>query len=246
MNLPEPTPDEIAELFALDKDIAALSLRMLSELKDGRDPAESAGVVIFNAQKTEGQGLLHALVQQHMSAVLRATGRQELADAWQEQALELFAKHKAFVDRASLLAHALADRWFEAQRYAKAESWALRSIADCERTGLELPWLADAWRIAAQALSDDHLGPEVEVRLRKSLSLWKLQRKPDPVRGMFAHMGLGMYLLEVGKLKEADEAFVEAIVFANKLPSKYHKMVDAPVTQLMKLRKIDPDTGLPS
>ena len=45
--------------------------------------------------------------------------------------------------------------------------------------------------------------------------------------------------------KEADEAFVEAIVFANKLPSKYHKMVDAPVTQLMKLRKIDPDTGLP-
>jgi hypothetical protein len=59
-------------------------------------------------------------------------------------------------------------------------------------------------------------------------------------------MGLGMYLLEVGKLKEADEAFVEAIVFANMLPSKYRRMVDAPVTQLMKLRKIDPETGLPS
>jgi hypothetical protein len=246
MSHSEPTPDEIAELFALDKDIAALSVRMLAELKNGRDPAESAGVMVFNAQKTEGQGLLHALVQQHMSAVLRACARHELADAWQEEALTLFAKHKAFVDRASLLAHALADRWFEAQRFSKAEAWALRSIAEAERTGLELPWLADAWRIAAQALSDDHLGPEVEVRLRKSISLWKLQRKPDPVRGMFAHMGLGMYLLEVGKLKEADEAFVEAIVFANMLPSKYRRMVDAPVTQLMKLRKIDPETGLPS
>ena len=236
MNLPEPTPDEIAELFALDKDIAALSLRMLSELRDGRDPAESAGVVIFNAQKTEGQGLLHALVQQHMSAVLRVTGRQELADAWQEQALELFAKHKAFVDRASLLAHALADRWFEAKRYSKAEAWALRSIAEGDRTGLDLPWLADAWRIAAQALSDDNLGPEVEVRLRKSLTLWKRQRKPDPIRGMFAHMGLGMYLLEVGKLKEADAAFVEAVVFAKLLPVDAQYLADAPVAQLMKLR----------
>jgi len=236
MNLPEPTPDEIAELFALDKDIAALSVRMLSELKDGRDHAESAGVVIFNAQKTEGQGLLHALVQQHMSAVLRATGRQELADAWQEQALELFAKHKAFVDRASLLAHALADRWFDAKRYSKAEAWALRSIAEGERTGLDLPWLADAWRIAAQALSDDNLGPEVEVRLRKSLALWKRQRKPDPIRGMFAHMGLGMYLLELGKLKEADAAFVEAVVFAKLLPVDAQYLADAPVAQLMKLR----------
>ncbi len=236
MNLPEPTPDEIAELFALDKDIAALSLRMLSELKDGRDPAESAGVVIFNAQKTEGQGLLHALVQQHMSIVLRTCARHELADAWQEQALELFAKHKAFVDRASLLAHALADRWFDAKRYSKAEAWALRSIAEGERTGLDLPWLADAWRIAAQALSDDNLGPEVEVRLRQSLTLWKRQRKPDPIRGMFAHMGLGMYLLELGKLKEADAAFVEAVVFAKLLPVDAQYLADAPVAQLMKLR----------
>ena len=236
MNLPEPTPDEIAELFALDKDIAALSLRMLSELKDGRDPAESAGVVIFNAQKTEGQGLLHALVQQHMSIVLRTCARHELADAWQEQALELFAKHKAFVDRASLLAHALADRWFDAKRYSKAEAWALRSIAEGERTGLDLPWLADAWRIAAQALSDDNLGPEVEVRLRQSLTLWKRQRKPDPIRGMFAHMGLGMYLLELGKLKEADAAFVEAVVFAKLLPVDAQYLADAPVAHLMKLR----------
>lgn len=236
MDSHEPTPDAIAELFTLDKGIAALCGRLLSELKEGRDGAEVASVVLANSSKSEGQGLLHALVQQHMSIVLRACARHELADAWQEQALELFAKYKAFVDRASLLAHALADRWFDAKRYSMAEAWALRSIAEGERTGLDLPWLADAWRIAAQALSDDNLGPEVEVRLRKSINLWKRQRKPDPIRGMFAHMGLGMYLLELGKPKEADAAFVEAVVFAKLLPVDAQYLADAPVAQLMKLR----------
>ena len=236
MDNPDPSPAEIAELFALDKDIAVLCGRLLSELNGGRDRAEVASVVLANSRKSEGQGLLHALVQQHMSIVLRACARHEQADAWQEEALELFARHKAFVDRASLLAHALADRWFEAKRYSKAESWALRSISEGERTGLDLPWLADAWRIAAQALSDDNLGPEVEVRLRMSLTLWKRQRKPDSIRGMFAHMGLGMYLLEVGKLKEADAAFVEAVVFAKLLPVDAQYLADAPVAQLMKLR----------
>jgi tetratricopeptide (TPR) repeat protein len=236
MSQPDPSPAEIAELFALDKDIAALCGRLLSELNGGRDRTEVTSVVLANSKKSEGQGLLHALVQQHMSIVLRACARHEQADAWQEEALELFARHKAFVDRASLLAHALADRWFDAKRYSKAESWALRSISEGERTGLDLPWLADAWRIAAQALSDDNLGPEVEVRLRKSLTLWKRQRKPDPIRGMFAHMGLGMYLLEVGKLKDADAAFVEAILFAKLLPANAQYLADTPTTQLMKLR----------
>jgi hypothetical protein len=53
---------------------------------------------------------------------------------------------------------------------------------------------------------------------------------------MFAHMGLGMYLLEVGKLNEADAAFVEAIVFAKLLPANAQYLADAPTTQLMKLR----------
>ena len=53
---------------------------------------------------------------------------------------------------------------------------------------------------------------------------------------MFAHMGLGMYLLELGKLKEADAAFVEAVVFAKLLPANAQYLADAPVAQLMKLR----------
>ena len=79
----------------------------------------------------------------------------------------------------------------------------------------------------------------MEVRLRKSLALWKRQRMPDPIRGMFAHMGLGMYLLEVGKLKDADAAFVEAIVFAKLLPANTQYLADAPTTQLMKLRNVN-------
>jgi hypothetical protein len=36
MDSQEPTPDELAELFALDKDISALCGRLLSELKGSR------------------------------------------------------------------------------------------------------------------------------------------------------------------------------------------------------------------
>ena len=78
----DPSPAEIAELFALDKDIAVLCGRLLSELNGGSDRAEVASVVLANSRKSEGQGLLHALVQQHMSLVLRACARHEQADAW--------------------------------------------------------------------------------------------------------------------------------------------------------------------
>jgi len=142
MSHPEPTPGELAELFALDKDIAALCGRLLSELNGGRDRAEVASVVLANSRKSEGQGLLHALVQQHMSLVLRTCARHEQADAWQEEALELFARHKAFIDRASLLAHALADRWFDAKRFSKAESWrSVRSLRPSALASIYLGWL---------------------------------------------------------------------------------------------------------
>lgn len=76
MSCHETKPDAIAELFALDKGIAALCGRLLSELKEGRDSAEVASVVLANSGKSEGQGLLHALVQKHMSG-LRARRRSE-------------------------------------------------------------------------------------------------------------------------------------------------------------------------
>jgi hypothetical protein len=86
-------------------------------------------------------------------------------------------------------------------------------------------------------LSFDNLGPEVAVRLRKSITLWKSQSSPDPVRAMFAFMGLGMYLLEVGKTDEAEAAFVEAIAFAETLPASARRLADSAREQLLKLKK---------
>jgi hypothetical protein len=42
--------------------------------------------------------------------------------------------------------------------------------------------------------------------------------------------------VEVGKLREADAAIVEGIVFAKLLPANAQYMIYAPTTQLMKLR----------
>ena len=96
--------------------------------------------------------------------------------------------------------------------------------------------MADAWRIHAQALSFDNLGPEVGARLRKSIALWKGQKSPDPVRAMFAFMGLGMYLLEVGHSAEAETAFEDAVAFAAALPGESSQLAEAPRRRIAEIR----------
>lgn len=122
------------------------------------------------------------------------------------------------------------------ESYVQAESWAGRSITCAIAATRPYPWLADAWRIHAQALSFDNLGPEVDARLRKSIALWKEQASPDPVRAMFAFMGLGMYLLEVGKLDEAEVAFKDAVSFSESLPAVARRLADGPRLQLEVLK----------
>lgn len=141
-----------------------------------------------------------------------------------------------FTNRASLLAHALVDYHFRIESYVQAEAWAGCSISYAMPETKPYPWLADAWRIHAQALSFDNLGPEVGARLRKSITLWKEQASPDPVRAMFAFMGLGKYLSEIGKTSEAEAAFVEAASFAANLPGESKVLAVGPESQLRKLR----------
>jgi hypothetical protein len=234
----DKVPEDTESLLSIDRKIAAQAHAFLGEIQMKVRPAPVVlEMVMMAEERTKSQPLLRALFRQHMSMVLRLCKADADADHWQQDSLGVFSKDDRFLDRASLLSHALADRCFVSKRYTQAEIWANRSIKEAERAGKVYPWLADAWRISAQALSDDNLGPEVEKRLRKSVSLWNEQREPDPIRGMFAHMGLGMYLLELGKLKEADAAFVEAVVFAKLLPANAQYLADAPVAQLIKLRR---------
>jgi hypothetical protein len=233
----EKVPEDTASLLALDRKIAEQAHAFLGEVElKVQSPEVMREKVMLIAERTKAQEILHALFQQHMSMVLRRCQSDVIADEWQKEALAVFSLDERFVDRASLLAHALADRCFEANKFAQAEVWANRSIKDAERVGKPLPWLADAWRISAQALSDDNLGPEVEARLRKSVFLWNEQRSPDPIRAMFAFMGLGMFLLEVGKLVEAERALVDAIAFAKALPGEAKMLAAAPERVLLKIR----------
>jgi hypothetical protein len=233
----ERVPEDTASLHALDRKIAEQAPAFLGEVElKVQSPDVRREKVMLIAERTKAQEILHALFQQHMSMVLRRCQSDVIADEWQKDALGVFSRDERFVDRASLLAHALADRCFEAKKFAQAEVWANRSIKDAERVGKPLPWLADAWRISAQALSDDNLGPEVEARLRKSVVLWHEQRSPDPIRAMFAFMGLGMFLLEVGKLVEAERALVDATAFARALPGEAKMLAAAPERVLLKIR----------
>jgi hypothetical protein len=233
----ERVPEDTASLLSLDRKIAEQAHAFLGEVElKVQSPDVMREKVMLIAERTQAQEILHALFQQHMSMVLRRCRSDVIADEWQKEAVGVFSRDERFVDRASLLAHALADRCFEAKKFAQAEIWANRSIKEAERVGKALPWLADAWRISAQALSDDNLGPEVEARLRKSVVLWHEQRSPDPIRAMFAFMGLGMFLLEVGKLVEAERALVDAAAFAKALPGEAKMLAAAPERVLLKIR----------
>jgi hypothetical protein len=53
---------------------------------------------------------------------------------------------------------------------------------------------------------------------------------------MFAFMGLGMFLLEVGKLVEAERALVDASAFAKALPGEAKMLAAAPERVLLKIR----------
>lgn len=231
----DPSPEDLLALPSFEAGIVQITRRLLPEARSN-PKGDLAAVVLELADATKGQGHLHAIFQQHLSLVLRECGRHDLANRWQQEAVDEFSKYPVFADRASLLAHALADHHFGMESYVQAESWAGRSITCAIAATRPYPWLADAWRIHAQALSFDNLGPEVDARLRKSIALWKEQASPDPVRAMFAFMGLGMYLLEVGKLDEAEVAFKDAVSFSESLPAVARRLADGPRLQLEVLK----------
>jgi len=231
----DPSPEDLLALPSFEAGIVQITRRLLPEARSN-PKGDLAAVVLELEAATKGQGHLHAIFQQHLSLVLRECGRHDLANRWQQEAVDEFSKSPVFADRASLLAHALADHHFGVESYVQAEAWAGRSITCALAATKPYPWLADAWRIHAQALSFDNLGPEVGVRLSKSIALWKSQASPDPVRAMFAFMGLGMYLLEVGKTDEAETALVDAAAFAKALPGDAKALAAAAERQLQRLR----------
>jgi hypothetical protein len=231
----DPSPEDLLALPSFEAGIVQITRRLLPEARSN-PKGDLAAVVLELEAATKGQGHLHAIFQQHLSLVLRECGRHDLANRWQQEAVDEFSKYPVFADRASLLAHALADHHFGMESYVQAEAWAGRSITCALAATKPCPWLADAWRIHAQALSFDNLGPEVGARLRKSITLWKSQASPDPVRAMFAFMGLGMYLLEVGKTDEAEAAFEDAVSFAGALPGDAKRLSEAPLRHLSQIR----------
>lgn len=231
----EPSPEDLLALPSFESGIVQITRRLLPDAK-ANPKGKVADVVLELSEATKGKGFLHAVLQQHLSLVLRECARHDLANLWQQEACDEFSKHRVFADRASLMAHSLADHYFGAEKYVQADAWSGRSIAASGHAAKAYPWLADAWRIHAQALSFDNLGPEVEVRLRKSIGLWKEQASPDPVRAMFAFMGLGMYLLEIGKSDEAEVAFEDAVSFANMLPGDAKRLAVSPAQQLALIK----------
>ncbi len=102
---------------------------------------------------------------------------------------------------------------------------------------LDCPWLADSWRIAAQELSIDNLGPEVEQRLRHAVQLWKRVKGPDPCRSMYAFVGLAMHLRSLGRFDDSETAFEDVIEFSRVFPPHAKVFHAIAVDQLKRSRQ---------
>ena len=202
-----------------------------------RSGAVVAEAVVALERAMAGPGLIGAAFHQNFSMALRVCGKNELADEWQISALEVFSQCPPLKWRASLLAHAVADSYFQTERFIQAEAWAGRSISEALLVSIDCGWMADTWRIYAQALSVDNMGPEVERRLREAVRLWKMVKGPDPRRSMYAFVGLAMHLRQLGRFPESEAAFEDAIEFSSKFPPQARAFHDTADEQLKRYRQ---------
>jgi len=229
-------PEDLQSLITFDRECAEYAQLLLSEIEEKNKSTDLVReIIMIRAYRTKVQDIIHAIFQQNMSIVLKRCGLNKLAIEWQVEALEVFCKDERFIDKSSLLAYRLSESYFNSKKFTLAEKWSNRSIQEAEKTGKIFPWLADAWRISGLSLYDDNLGPEVEKRLKKSVILWDEHKNPDAAKSISAFMGLGMYLVEVGKLDEAEKYFMDAIVFAIMFSGEAEMLAEAPRHQLRKL-----------
>jgi tetratricopeptide (TPR) repeat protein len=235
MSSERPSP-EIAAMLAAEHDFVVQTRGFIDEVPKRSGPVVAEAVVAFE-RAMAGPGLIGAAFHQNFSMALRVCGKNELADEWQISALEVFSQCPPLKWRASLLAHAVADSCFQTERFIQAEAWAGRSISEALLVSIDCAWMADTWRIYAQALSVDNMGPEVERRLREAVRLWKAVKGPDPRRSMYAFVGLAMHLRQLGRFPESEAAFEEAIEFSSKFPPQARAFHDTAVEQLKRYRQ---------
>lgn len=236
MNETNPSPAELAAMLAAEQTFIVQGRGFIAELSH-RSKAQVCAAVVALERVMGGPGIIGAALRQNFSMVLRACDENALADEWQITALEVFARYPCLQSRASLLAHAVADHCFQTKRYVEAEQWGMRSTSEAMLVALDCPWLADSWRIAAQALSIDNLGPEVERRLRQAVQLWKRVKGPDPRRSMYAFVGLAMHLRALGRFDDSATAFEDAIEFSRSFPPHAKAFHDTAVDQLQRYRR---------
>ena len=234
MSSERPSP-EVEAMLVAERAFIVQARGFIDEVPKRSGPVVAEAVVAFE-KVMAGQGLIRAAFLQNFSMALRVSGKNDLADQWQIEALEEFSRHPSLKKRASLLAHAVADSCFQTERFVQAEAWAGRSISEGLLVALDCPWMADTWRIYGQALSIDHMGPDVEHRLREAVRLWKAVKGPDPRRSMYAFVGLAMHLRQLGRFPESEVAFEDAIEFSKDFPPHARVFHDTAVEQLKRYR----------